>query len=150
MAAKNPTHAIESGSTGGWDLYTAGIVSIGAVGIGLIAYSLMFGSAADKRAVTTASASKPVAVAPAASAPAVQTATAPVMVAMAPKPVESKATTALSSAELAQKNAAFDRFFIPPAGCSSPPQAKESPDCGVRYGHARMEFERQWALGQVR
>jgi hypothetical protein len=126
-----------------WDLYTVGIVASGVIGIGLIAYSLLFGSANEKHPVQLPATSAPAAVS---SAPAA----APVTVAIAPKPEQSKAVAAPSPTELAQKNAAFDKFFVPPAGCSSPPQAKESPDCGVRYGHARMEFERLWALGQLR
>ncbi|MGL4577071.1 MAG: hypothetical protein ACRCV9_19945 [Burkholderiaceae bacterium] len=129
-----------------WDLYTVGIVASGVIGIGLIAYSLVFGSAHEKQPVQRSVQLPAAAAVSAAAAPAA----APITVAMAPKPEQVKAVAAPSAAEQAQKMAAFDKFFVPPAGCSSPPQAKESPDCGVRYGHARMEFERQWALGQLR
>jgi hypothetical protein len=136
----NPSGLLSSAR---WDAYTLAIAGSAVLGVGLIAYSLMGGAAA-----------------PVAQANAPQQATTTVA---APPPARSvqgivqtasqaldKNITGPSAAEQAQKNTAFDKFYTPPAGCSSPPKANENPDCGVRYGHARMEFERQWALGQVK
>jgi hypothetical protein len=148
MSAKASSSALSAASGPTLDLYTIGIVAFGVVGVCLIGYSLLSGSNGKAPAVNRpiqaaqtapmVAAASPVRLEPAAEAVAVS------------KPVDAKTVSAPSAAELAQKNAAFDRFFVPPAGCSSPPKAKESPDCGVRYGHARMDFERQWALGQLR
>jgi hypothetical protein len=133
-----------SSSATRWDSYTIAIAASAVLGVGLIGYSLLNGSAAPTPPVV------------AAAAPTQQVAantTAPASVAAVVVPVRAADTRSInetSEQEKAQKNIAFDKFFVPPAGCSSPPKAKESPDCGVRYGHARMEFERLWALGQVR
>jgi hypothetical protein len=128
-----------------WDAYTIAIVASAVAGVGLIAYSLMGGNAAPapKAPVQVA------AVAPVQTA-AMQAPSAPVAPAPIVRAADTKSIAEPGPQEVAQKNIAFDKFYVPPAGCSSPPKAKESPDCGVRYGHARMEFERLWALGQLR
>jgi hypothetical protein len=125
-----------------WDAYTMAIAGSAIIGVGLIAYSLMGSASAPGVQANTVQTAPAQAATPARSAQG--------MVQAAAKPVDSKTITEPSAAELAKKDSAFDKFYVPPAGCSTPPKANENPDCGVRYGHARMEFERQWALGQVR
>jgi hypothetical protein len=124
-----------------WDAYTFAIAGFAVIGMGLIAYSLVGSHPAPVAQTNTAQ------VATVQSAPA---RSAQGIVQAAAKPIDNKEVTGPSAAETAKKENAFDQFYAPPAGCSNPPKANENPDCGVRYGHARMEFERKWALGQVR
>jgi hypothetical protein len=139
-------------SSARWDAYTIAIAASAVAGVALIAYSLMSGNAAPapKPVQIAAIAPAPATVQAQVSAPAASSAQAVAPAAKTVAMADTKTVNEPSPQEVAQKNAAFDRFYVPPAGCSSPPKAKESPDCGVRYGHARMEFERQWALGQLR